>query len=545
MSNYIYLLQEREFITTNQKIYKLGKTKQENLQRFKQYPKGSKLLLQQVCDDCDVLEAELIRDFKNKYTHRRDIGNEYFEGDYNDMIKDIHIKITHNEVNNEDIDDEVSNEDIDCEDGNTLCNEVDNNERDYKLYIDDYQKWSQIHKCYNEKDINEIMQLTKSYNIMKNIEIKEAFSKRQPYIIRKYEDYKQISPTIQSIIITHKNKQKGYILLNSSKHWLIIYEYNHKIPIEEQECLLGWIKYHSKDEFQKDNIMYYTKEGFDEIYALSIQYGTRLDENSTPFCCDYDKIIKDICKTCFNDRIELYALQNYEYFISIDNCNANCILNTKTWQITDYNPNTDKLLTGCDMTSDIFYINKNTFQEIDTMFVNDAIKLLLGNNELYKQYKQLCYNIFVEHQKDITLIDDTYGLYGLSYISNWITNLLNCLLPVKSFIYISNDKYGEKVPNKYNNDIRLVIIKYNSDINKQVAKLQQLGYKNIIIMKNHHNNIPIAYNDFISENMVKIKQLSEVHTTKENHYNCLYIPYEVFDYKRLLLNNFLKWCCGC
>lgn len=104
MSNYIYLLQEREFITTNQNIYKLGKTKQENLQRFKQYPKGSKLLLQQVCDDCDILETELIRDFKNKYKHRRDIGNEYFEGDYNDMIKDIHNKITYNKVHNEDVD---------------------------------------------------------------------------------------------------------------------------------------------------------------------------------------------------------------------------------------------------------------------------------------------------------------------------------------------------------------------------------------------------------------------------------------------------------
>jgi len=116
---------------------------------------------------------------------------------------------------------------------------------------------------------------------------------------------------------------------------------------------------------------------------------------------------------------------------------------------------------------------------------------------------------------------------------------------VKSFIHITNDKCGEKVPNKYNKDIRLIIIKYNSDINRQVAKLQQLGYKNIIIMKNHHNNIPIAYNNFILENMVKIKQLSEVHTTKDNHYDCLYIPYEdeVFDAKRLLLNNFLKWCC--
>lgn len=104
MSNYIYLLQEREFITTKQNIYKLGKTKQENLRRFKQYPKGSKLIIQQVCDDCDMLETQLIRYFKNKYIHRKDIGNEYFEGDNNEMVKDIHNKITNNVVSNEDID---------------------------------------------------------------------------------------------------------------------------------------------------------------------------------------------------------------------------------------------------------------------------------------------------------------------------------------------------------------------------------------------------------------------------------------------------------
>jgi len=35
MIGYIYLLQEREFIKTKENIYKLGKTKQENLKRIK------------------------------------------------------------------------------------------------------------------------------------------------------------------------------------------------------------------------------------------------------------------------------------------------------------------------------------------------------------------------------------------------------------------------------------------------------------------------------------------------------------------------------
>ena len=47
--NYIYLLQEREFIKTKEHIYKVGMTKQENHERFNQYPKGSILLFQMIC----------------------------------------------------------------------------------------------------------------------------------------------------------------------------------------------------------------------------------------------------------------------------------------------------------------------------------------------------------------------------------------------------------------------------------------------------------------------------------------------------------------
>ena len=62
--NYIYLLQEREFIKTNEKIYKVGKTKQKNLSRFYQYPKGSILLLQMMCDDCSYFEKKNIKNIQ-------------------------------------------------------------------------------------------------------------------------------------------------------------------------------------------------------------------------------------------------------------------------------------------------------------------------------------------------------------------------------------------------------------------------------------------------------------------------------------------------
>ena len=88
-SQYIYLLQEREFVKTGELIYKIGKTKKDQYTRFNQYPNGSILLLHIKCDNCDCNEKDIIKLFKTKYKHKKEIGNEYFEGNYKEMMKDI------------------------------------------------------------------------------------------------------------------------------------------------------------------------------------------------------------------------------------------------------------------------------------------------------------------------------------------------------------------------------------------------------------------------------------------------------------------------
>jgi len=101
----IYLLHEREFISKNINIYKIGRTSQPLLTRFNQYPKGSKLLYQRDCYNSIKIELEIINFFKNKYIHAPDIGNEYFRGNYNEMIDDINIiikKETDNKCTNRD-----------------------------------------------------------------------------------------------------------------------------------------------------------------------------------------------------------------------------------------------------------------------------------------------------------------------------------------------------------------------------------------------------------------------------------------------------------
>jgi len=96
--NYIYIIQIRELLDTN--IYKIGKTKQENLKRFNQYPKGSKLISQYDCFDCDIVEKNIIHMFKSKYVQRTEYGVEYFEGYIIQMKDDIYALTKENILQN-------------------------------------------------------------------------------------------------------------------------------------------------------------------------------------------------------------------------------------------------------------------------------------------------------------------------------------------------------------------------------------------------------------------------------------------------------------
>lgn len=84
---YIYIIIEREFLMSKQNVYKIGKTKQNNYRRFKQYPRKSKIILHVLVDNCHALETIIINKFKEIFTHRSDVGNEYFQGDILKMMR--------------------------------------------------------------------------------------------------------------------------------------------------------------------------------------------------------------------------------------------------------------------------------------------------------------------------------------------------------------------------------------------------------------------------------------------------------------------------
>lgn len=85
---FIYLLQEREFLNSGRPIYKIGRTINPK-NRLTDYPKGSIVLYLKVVEDNVKVEKDIMNNFDEHFTKRTDIGKEYYEGELFSMIEII------------------------------------------------------------------------------------------------------------------------------------------------------------------------------------------------------------------------------------------------------------------------------------------------------------------------------------------------------------------------------------------------------------------------------------------------------------------------
>ena len=85
--NYIYLIREREFIRMKENVYKIGRTNQEAKKRISCYPKSSECIIVMKCNNSKKIENIIKKKYRYEFNQRKDIGNEYFEGDVNKMIE--------------------------------------------------------------------------------------------------------------------------------------------------------------------------------------------------------------------------------------------------------------------------------------------------------------------------------------------------------------------------------------------------------------------------------------------------------------------------
>jgi hypothetical protein len=95
--HFIYMIRPKENVIHNENVYKIGKTKSKtpdiNISRLTSYGKGTELVFISQCNDCNVLEREVLEEF-GKTFDKHIFGNEYFIGDKYDMLKLI-SKVTY------------------------------------------------------------------------------------------------------------------------------------------------------------------------------------------------------------------------------------------------------------------------------------------------------------------------------------------------------------------------------------------------------------------------------------------------------------------
>ena len=287
MPNYIYLLQEREFIKTREPIFKVGMTTKENHVRFNQYPKGSILLFQIICKSCKTMENKILTEFRTKFKSQKDIGNEYFEGEYKTMMDIIYLIVKNEEVDDNEINDkEINVNDEKCDNLKVDEKQVEANdlEKDTleelhiteQIIIDDLR--IEIINLYD--DINKLKE-DKEMEMVDDFEIEEI-------------SVKCMANHIQS------QKEQGYIL-------------NGIEPITGNLFELK-IKYFEEEQRQREEDLEIKRKNRDEIDKNIIIIGKEYDLKIMEKCLDLEIKVANLKRILMiNNSVklnELVKLQN-------------------------------------------------------------------------------------------------------------------------------------------------------------------------------------------------------------------------------------------
>jgi len=86
---YIYLIHKKEYIDTNENVYKIGRTTRSIAERLNEYTKGSILIFSSQVNDCVIVEKLMILKFKMTFNQLPTYGIESFNGDHLLMIDEI------------------------------------------------------------------------------------------------------------------------------------------------------------------------------------------------------------------------------------------------------------------------------------------------------------------------------------------------------------------------------------------------------------------------------------------------------------------------
>ena len=364
-TEYIYLVQPREFIKTKENIYKIGKTKQENLKRICSYDNGTTLICQFKCDGCDKLERELIKLFKEKYELRKDIGNEYFEGNCDDMRDDILNYIKNGNIM--DVDEEGENENYN-EEGKEDDYRLDEIKEMFPCYKDD--------ECFGGK--KKLVKICIEEN--ENINASIGRNLKGTYLSVHYIKYK--IPYMKYINISTEGESNYWNKLLNKK----IIKKNEIYDMSNKQFINKLIKYKNKLTIDVETIS-------DIIKKFKIYKDT---------CCNIEYTIDNIIlNNCILNKEILcdYFDFSYDYF---DCINTTIYIDFATCDIVD-----DKLQSvKGEQVINIMKLNNITF---DYAFLRKYTPYIIDVND----------NGYYLFNRDYQIIDITEKKYS---IENWKGN---------------------------------------------------------------------------------------------------------------------------
>ena len=244
-----------------------------------------------------------------------------------------------------------------------------------------------------------------------------------------------------------------------------------------------------------------------------------------------DEFIEQICEHYYISDPSYYKLQYNEYFVNTDT-DRSCILNTKSLRLEDIVPSKDKILTVDDKRS-AFKIPLNGLYYSDTKIVDTVIQALLKTDDTVNKYRRLCYNVLVEQKEEVLIVDNS------SYLSSWLMGLMSTIASPKTYFMIAS--YNTSYYAKYLSDknkvefIRFVYIDDTKDLDTKINAVKEAGIKNIIVRGKMSNGEKSKFIQSVKLDLIHLEATDKFifHMNEMN----------IFGKPKLLLRNFLKWCC--
>ena len=483
---YIYLL--HLYPSNPDKIYKLGRTSRDIIERFNEYKQNTtnpKMIFIYDIEDTQKAEKELKSIFKNKFTLRKDFGYEYFTGDVKNMkqtLMEYFMKFDKNEEKDtdEDTDDEEDEDEEEEED--------------------------------------------------------EYFQK---YEINTYENFLKTSYNIENIIITNKKTKEGLLKFKNSL-WTKIWDENS--TDKDAEILELFLEKNTDKPFSvvdgkieefdmNSRISYEAKYDFEKIVAdiLKQCYKKSLNLYKLKY---HEYIIYNSHQCPVILDTKTFDITPYDEKIS----NEKILIDNESRRVL--------------YLYDTKNINISIVEEIMASLINDKDILVQYKNLCYNVVvEQQDGIVFYDYSSEYCLLSawlrsllySIVGFYGKKYAY---------YDDKKDILEIKNRKPRVVFINTiyYNNQQNLQ--RYSdAEIQKIIKQIQDIGVKNIVVIYNNNSKKSIynreRYYSYRDRNKEKIKGYV---SQQDDYFNIDAILNtteieDIFSSPSLLFNNYLKWCC--